>query len=478
MSRIVNSFLSVCSEQNDKPAFFYLEKGKRRMKTFGELLNDTVQMTQYLSSLGVKRGDRILAFASPSYRLCVFMLASFTLGASLMYVDIWAKQEKLKSVFSDYRPDYVLVSNRTKYLKLFFREIRKIKRVINVDAARCGNGGSLPQKEIGEDTVALLTMTTGSTGKPKIAIRTHGNLFEQLKLMNDNLDASGEQTVLTTSFIYVFSNILNGFTTVLPQVNLSLQSKRKLNGRLAEFSDLPITMIMTSPDFCLKTDNLYPRLKHLFFGGAILNIKEAKAILNKYGGAEITYIYGATECNLISSTPLITYAEKLEKERRCTLGEAVRGVQVKIGENNEITVSSSALLENYLVQDLSNKTKDCQTVWHNTGDTGVYENGVLFYLGRNKYEIRLDNRKLYSNQIEQDLILQFEELNKCAVLQYNGTVYLFVESSAKRNLPAVEGFLKEKYNIGKLRLKTLKKIPCDVKHHTKINYNKLMKKIH
>ncbi|MDE5547822.1 MAG: acyl--CoA ligase [Clostridia bacterium] len=477
MSRIINAFHSICSEQKNKLAFFYLEKGKRKCKTFGELFKDTEQTVQYLSASGVKYGDRILAFAAPSYRLCVFMLASLRLGASLMYVDIWAKQDKLKSVFSDYRPDYLLVSNQTKYLKIFFREIRKIKRVINVDTVSGGNAIPLAENEIGEETVALLTMTTGSTGKPKIVIRTHRNLYEQLKLINENLDASGEQTVLTTSFIYVFSNVMSGFTTVLPQVNLSLQSKRKLNGKLAKFSDLPITMIMTSPDFCLKTDNLYPSLKQVFFGGAILNIKEAKAILNKYGQAEITYIYGATECNLISSTRLATYAEKLERERHCVLGNVVRGVQVKIGGNNEIMVSSSALLENYLVQDLSNKTKDGQTVWHNTGDTGAYENGVLYYLGRSKYEIQTDGGKFYSNQIEQNVILQFQELDKCAVLQYNGVVYLFVECSEKCNLTDVEVYLKETFQIEKLRVKKLKKIPCDVKHHTKINYNKLMKRI-
>lgn len=477
MSKIVDAFNSTCNAQKDKTAFIYSERGKLVEKTFGQLFDEVGQTARYLSASGVKYGDRILAFASSSYRLCVFMLASLRLGASLMYVDIRAKQEKLRSVFSDYRPDYLLVSDKTKYLKLFFGEIRKIKRVINVDAVSGGSVAPLVENEIGEGTVALLTMTTGSTGKPKIVIRTHRNLYEQLKLVNENLDADGEQTVLTTSFIYVFSNVLSGFTTVLPQLNLASGGKRKLGGRLTKFGDLPITMIMTSPDFCLKTDNIYPSLKRVFFGGAILNIKEARAILNNFGNAEITYIYGATECNLISATSLTNYTETLEKERRCALGKVVRGVSVKIGENNEITVSSDALLENYLGRKRSDKEKDGQTVWHDTGDTGVYENGVLYYLGRSKYEMRLGCGKVYSNQIEQAVALEFGEIYKCAALQRGGTVYLFIECSGECNLSAVEKFLKESFGIEKLQLKILKKIPCDVKHHTKINYNKLMKRI-
>ncbi|MDE5769768.1 MAG: acyl--CoA ligase [Oscillospiraceae bacterium] len=478
MSRIIEAFHTACAQEKNKPSFYYLEKGKRRTKTFHELWEDTDAMVQYLYGSGVRKGDRILAFAAPCYQLCVFMLASLTLGASIMYVDIWAKQDRLKNAFTDYRPDYVLVSDQTVLIKVFFREIRRIKNVINIDSVRVKDYEPAPVEEISEDAVALLTMTTGSTGTPKIAIRTHRNLFEQLKLINENMEfQTKDEIVLTTSYIYVFANIMKGYTTVLPQINLALQSRSQLSRKLAKFIDIPVSMIITSPDFCLKTNNLYPELKRVFFGGAILNIREAKTIQSKFGNAEIVYIYGATECNLIASTHLTEYINLLKKEQRCALGKAVQGVQVKIGKNNEILVSSRALLENYLIQDKSNKTMEDHTVWHNTGDTGVYENGILYYLGRSKYRLNVESGSIYSNQIEQNVILQFKAIQKCAVLQKDDMVYLFVEISETLDFSEIAVFLRERYHIRNIQIRRLKRIPCDVKHHTKINYQKLMERI-
>ena len=478
MSEIINTFHEICKREKNRISFVYLEKGKLKTKTFLELKKDTDIMMNCLSDMGVKSKDKILAFATSSYQLCVFMLASLRLGASIMYVDIWAKQDRLKNAFNDYRPDYVLVSNKTKYLKIFFREINHIKKVINIDSVNYGKTSQNMQPEIGDDQIALLTMTTGSTGKPKTAIRTHKHLYEQLKLVNDNIDSkTNREIVLTTSYIYVFANIMNGYTTVLPQINLSLSSKYFINKKLLKFRNIPISMIITSPDFCLKTDNIYHKLRKLYFGGAILNINEAKNIQNKYNGVDVEYIYGATECNLISKVNLNQYIHALEKESKAVLGQVVKGVKVKIGTENEILVSSKALLEDYLVQDKTNKILDADnTIWHNTGDAGCYENGILYYYGRNKYYIKNGTHKIYSSQIEQGVTNNFRKIDKCAVIQKGNAVCLYIQTKKDIDYNEIKIYLKKRFHISRINIYKIKKIPCDVKYHTKINYSKLLTK--
>ena len=117
MSKIVNVFNKICNQEKNKISFIYYEKGKLQTKTFTDLKNDTDNIANYLLNLGVKRNDKILTFANSSYHLCVFMLASLKIGVSIMYVDILAKQDRLKNAFADYKPDYVLVSNKTKLKK-------------------------------------------------------------------------------------------------------------------------------------------------------------------------------------------------------------------------------------------------------------------------------------------------------------------------------------------------------------------------
>ncbi len=474
MSRIVDLFENICSKHSDRTAVLYREGKRVKRKSFSQLHSDVQKMTAYLAECGVKQGDRILAFASSSYRLCVFMLASLKTGSSIMYVDIFAKQESLKTIFSDYKPQLVLVSDRTKYLRPFFGEIGKIRRVINIDRFEKFNAESTVQADISENTTALLTMTTGSTGKPKIAVRSHRDLLQQLQLINKNLRSEGYETVLTTSYIYVFANILNGFTTVMPQINLGRYSEKKLNNILRLFKDEPVTMIITSPDYCLKTDNIFTKLKTLYFGGAILNLHEARLIRKKYPDCYCCIIYGSTECSIIAQTDLDEFIEILENKHRSVLGRPVDGVRVRLAENGEILVSSDAMLENYLISDSSTKETDADgTLWHHTNDIAESDGDRLFFLGKSRRYITVGNNRIYSNSIEQEIIAHFPELAKCAVVEHNGKIYAFLQKGEYKVRTENIAMLLKNFGIDSAEISAIKKIPCDVKHHTKIDYDKL-----
>ena len=473
MSRITQLFEKVFSEKSNDNAFVFCEKGRLCTRTFGQLEADVRLMRHHLHSTGAQKGDRILVFAKPCYKLCALMIASLMSGISVMYVDIWAKQDRLKNAFQSYRPDYVAVSDSTRYLRFLFREIGRIKSVINIDRTASADETSSVTAESDEQDIALLTMTTGSTGTPKIAVRTHHDLYEQIKLTSANMqDMPHSPVVLTTSYIYVFANILSGFCTVLPQLDLK-KKPAAIDKKLAVFSGIPIDAIITSPDFCLKARNVFPKLKTLYLGGAILNPYEARTILHKFGSADIVYIYGATECNLICCTSLSDYLCRLEKEGVSCLGHPADGVQVRCTDADEILVSSDALLENYLTADRSNKvTDENNRLWHSTGDCGMMEDGQLLYFGRSDRKLTLNGKTMYSSQLEQDIARRFSSIRKCAVLQKDDTVFVFVEGGLDK------AALQEYLGGISIKLIQLKHIPCDVKHHTKINYRKLEKRMH
>ncbi len=477
MSRIINLFELVCRENTDTTAIVYREGRRVCRRSFGGLYEDVSRMREYLRSCGARQGDRILAFASSSYKLCVFMLAALQTGASIMYVDIFARQDSLHSVFADYRPDMVLVSDKTRHIRFLFREINAIKQVINIDRFSGCTPSPQPLPDIPEDIPALLTMTTGSTGRPKIAVRTHRDLMQQLDLINANIDENGHQTVLTTSYIYIFANILNGFTTVMPQLNLGSWTGRRVNRILSLFADEPINMIITSPDFCLKAENIFPKLQTLYFGGAILNLHEAGTIREKFSSCRCVVIYGSTECSIIATADIDEFISVLRRERRSILGRAVNGVRVRLSDDGEILVSSEALLESYLVSDPSTKeTDDSGTLWHHTNDIAAQENGLLYFLGKSRRYIMPDGRKVYSNCIEQQLAVEFPSIPKCAVLEHNGRIYAVLQRCGQPvDTSAVAKFLKKLGITAEIRF--VKQIPCDVKHHTKINYDKLKEKL-
>lgn len=468
MSLIVNEFDRICKLNSNKVAFYYINKNKLAQKSYKELYNDVILMSSYLISQGVKKEDRILAFASSGYNLCVFILAALKIGASVMYVNIFARQESFKKIFEKYRPKHILVSNTTKMVKMFFREINKIKNIINIDDVKDFKYKKFLAEEIDENIQGLITLTTGSTGDPKMFIRTHKDLYNQLQLVINNIQKETEnEVVLTTSYIYIFANILQGFTTVLPNINLGSNSDNKILKCLNRFKELEISMIITSPDFCLRTPNIYPKLKTLYFGGAILNYNEAKRIKSKYYNCNIIYIYGSTECNLISSVNLDEYIKRLKQEGVCTIGNICKGVKVKIDANSHILVSSDALLTKCLDE------IRIDDGYYDTNDIGILEDNTLIYLGKNKFYINIDSNKVYSNEIEQKVCTRFNQIEKCAVLEKNNRYYIFVEEYVV-NKEDIKKYIKEEYNID-IKVYIIKVIPRDVKHHTKINYMKLEK---
>ncbi len=478
MSRIVELFGRVCRDNPQRTAVVYREGKMVHRRSFSQLHSDVTAMAAYFQQCGVKYGDRILAFATSSYKLCVFMLAAITLGASVMYVDIWAKQESLHSVFADYRPDMLLVSQQTKHIRLLFPEINKIRHIINVDSCPDNTVLSADIPEVSEGTTALLTMTTGSTGKPKIALRSHRDLMQQLELINCNLDACAPQTVLTTSYIYVFANILNGFTTVMPKLNLGRYSERKINRLLSLFSGENITMILTSPDFCLKAENIFPQLHTLYFGGAILNLHEARKIRSRFNRCKCRIIYGSTECSIIATVALDEFISTLETEKRSLLGSVVNGVRVKLSNEGEILVTADALLESYLVSDPSTKeTDESGILWHHTNDMAEEKDGRFYFLGKSRRFIHIDGRKVYSNCIEQQIVAEFPDIPKCAVLSHKGRLWAVIQQGAHDPSAVQLSDFLCRLGMRDVSIRFVKKIPCDVKHHTKINYDKLKEQL-
>ena len=478
MSKVTRLFDDICSIHPKRIAFIFYHDGHLQTRTFEDLQNDVAIATETLTRYGVRSGDRLLAFANSSYQLCVYMLATFKIGASILYVDIWAQQERIQRAFEHFQPGFILVSNRTKLVRHLFPQIRKIDHIINVDEHEDDPNIFQIYPEPKDETIALMTMTTGSTGKPKIAIRTHESLYQQLKLVNQNFKSHNDnEIVLTTSYIYIFANIVKGFTTVLPNLNLASNNRRKLNAQLARFRKYPITTIMTSPDFCLKTKDMYPFLQTIYIGGAILNLNEAEIIRNNFANCKIQYIYGATECNLIASTDLNDYIKHLCLEGNTILGKPVKGVQIKTNHNSEIYVSSPALLESYLDKYKDNKVRDKEgTLWHHTGDTGAVIDGKLYYYGRTRATVHLNNKRYFSNQIEQKMIRRFRNIDKCAVLEKDKELYVFYESKRPPSNLQFKYFFRE-IKAPKCHVKRLRKIPCDAKHHTKINYYALLERI-
>ncbi len=448
MSVITEQFEKVCLSRKDKKAVITVKNGKAVCRTFGQLYEDVKSFSGHLERIGVSGGQKILLFAKISYRLAVFMIAAMRMGITVMFVDITGLQDDPERVIGRFRPDHILVSKKTRLLRFLLKGTRNIKSLIDIDSIPFGGEDASLSADADENSVALLTMTTGSTGVPKIIPRTHSELLSQLELIRANMRDAENDVILTTSFMYVFANLISGYTTALSGITLAKDSK-KLNGYFSSFKDSGITMIITSPDFAMKVNNSFPQLKTMYIGGAVLNRYETELILGR--------------------TYLSDYARGLMNDESC-LGEIVSGVSVSI-RDDEIFVSSKALLENDISGFSANCLREGGTVMYATGDAGQLRDRKLYYYGRKKYSFEKNGKRIYYSQIEQYVSARIPQMHKCAFIIKDNKNILFVEgenvSPERAALLVREGFGID------VTVRRLERIPRDVKHHTKIDYKKL-----
>lgn len=528
MSEIVRLFDRVCEEKGEESAFFYFRKGELRRKSFRELHREVESRERCLIERGLCPGQRILLFAHPSYELLLLMLAAMRLGISLLYADVQTGLRRGGAALKSAPADAVAVNRGTFFLRLLFPKLLQIPLLLRIDFSeerrgrKVRKGGRAAEKDgisggrqwreerkirtagqwgeekteildgrqrreegesfalLGsagpsEDTEALLTMTTGSTGSAKTVIRTHGELLRQLRLTMENQGESGGGCVLVSSFMYCFSNLLMGNAVALPELHLGIPLWPYWERRLRHFSSLPIRSLMTTPDFCLHFKNAFPGLRELYIGGAILNIREAERILANYPGVRISYIYGATECNLIARTELSDYVRILRERGESCLGGAVSGVSIRI-EGGEILVKSDALLRRSLAKG-GREEREREGSWHRSGDLGELREGKLYYLGRRDVYLVKKGKRIPSGPLEQRLLLRFPALSKAACFYSGGKNRLFYEEcGGKTERGQIREFLREEGILENTELRRIGRIPRDRKHHSKTDYRALKKR--
>lgn len=471
MSKISEIFAEICRNNTRKTAFYSYEDGAMLRRNYYELARDVNPCISYLYENGITAGSKIFVFTPVSYRLTVFMIAAFQLGVQVMFIDIHARQETFRKLFDKFAPDYVLVSNKTRALKPFFRGVHKIRRTINID--------QIPEREprlklpqISDDTPALLTTTTGSTGMPKIVVRTHRDLYNQLSLIRRNLPKSGAPVIMSTSYIYIFAVLASGLTAVLPGVGLGKPAKA-INAQLMHYKKVPITTIFTSPAFGLKAENHFPKLHQMYIGGASISLAEAMMIADKFPKSQNYIVYGATECNIITRCGLKTYIRELATHSRSTLGKPFKGVSLKIDENDNILVSCTALIKGFINDE--RKYDRQKESWYNTNDKGYIEDGVLYYRGKYNYYVSHKGKKYYSHEIEQYITVNCPTVHKCAIVQKRGKIVLFLTERGADEFEISEKLAK-KYGFA-VKYKYIAQLPYDARHHTKTDYKQLLKLI-
>lgn len=306
--------------------------------------------------------------------------------------------------------------------------------------------------ETSEDDIALMQLTSGSTGSPKAVVITHRNIYSNAEAMfvgaNYDVDNDvmiswlpcfhdmgmvgfltipmyfGAELVKVTPMDFLRDTLLwaklidkyRGTMTAAPNFAYALFAKRlRKQAKPGQFDLSTLRFALSGAEPVEPGD-----VEDLLDAGAPFGLRP-EAILPAYGMAETTLAVSFSECgaglvvdevdaDLLAALRRAVPASKGNTRRLASLGPLLDGLQVRIVDDNGavlptrgvgvIELQGEPLTPGYITMGGFVPAQD-ECGWYDTGDLGyVMENGHVVVCGRVKDVIIMAGRNIYPTDIE------------------------------------------------------------------------------
>ena len=463
-----------------------------------------------LRAAGLHSGDAVLVLQPMSVELYIALAAILHSGLAAMVVDPSAGRDVVERALSLWAPAGIICSKRAQLLRLLWPALRRIATVF--DAAAFGPSGAdafcatVPPERADDGAPALVTFTSGSTGAPKAAVRSHGVLAAQLAALRDCLRLERGGIAAATLPIVPLANLACGVTTLIPGVDLrrpGFANPAVLSKQIIECS---ADSIVASPallerlaGFCARSGVRLPSLGRISVGGAPVFAETLDGLRAMAPQAEIIAVYGSTEAEPIASLDVRDVTDEDRTAMRSgsglLAGRAVKAAKVKViraqhgrpvsvasaeafamleahgDEIGEIVVAGAHVLSGYLrgIGDDETKIHVGERVWHRTGDLGrIDTHGRLWLFGRCAAALHDSRGDLYPFAVE-CAVRGFPGVRRSALADVDGRRVLAVEGTAI-DLPALNAAV----TWARLDdVRVIRQIPVDRRHNAKVDHTAL-----
>ena len=316
-------------------------------------------------------------------------------------------------------------------------------------------GIELPVSDVDADDLATIIYTSGTTGKPKGVMLSHRNILsdawsglQSIDVYQDDLFLSFlplshalERTVgyyipvmsgATVAYARSINDLADDLITIRPTVIISVPRvfervynkihtqlemkppfakklflravstgwesflyKQNRGGWNKRFLLKPILDMLVSKKVLNK---LGGRMRFAICGGAALPFSVAKMFIGL--GLDIIQGYGLTE-----SSPIIS-VNKVSNNDPESVGEPLAGVEVKLGENDELMVRGDPVMKGYWNNTEATNDIIDRDGWLHTGDQVRIQDKRIYITGRIKEIIVLANgEKVPPNDMEAAILM-------------------------------------------------------------------------
>ncbi|MEX1117486.1 MAG: AMP-binding protein [Terrimicrobiaceae bacterium] len=485
----------------EREALIATRWGRDSTVTFSELQAASDDFAMRLAAHQLGRESSILVFVPMSIELYIAMLGIFRVGATAVFLDPSSGLSHINACCKKLPPAAVVSVLALRALRPWVRGLRKIPHVFSPPRKSAHGTTPLPLELPAPDDPALITFTSGSTGEPKAAVRSHRFLIAQHAALKTSIALESGERDLTTLPVFVLANLASGVTSILPDAKISRPGSVNARRLARQTRRLQPNRSGGSPAFyerLLEAPCSLDGLKKITTGGAPVFPSLLQNLKRALPRAKIVAVYGSTEAEPIAHVDYDEIAEldwKAMREGKGLLaGRPIPEIQLRIvpdqwgsrvscfgplGEGliGEILVTGEHVLKGYLHGRGNEETKVRinNDIWHRTGDAGCLDStGRLWLFGRCSAKVVGPGGTLYPFAVE-CVAMSYPFVRRAAFVVLQTKRVLVIESKGTEKDHSE--ILKSLGWAGVEEVMKLKVLPVDARHNAKINYPQLMKRL-
>ncbi|MFD5002934.1 FadD3 family acyl-CoA ligase [Streptomyces mutabilis] len=373
--------------------------GEQRL-TFTELADRIRRTAGAFVSVGVRPGDRVALWAPNSAEWIVAAFGLLTAGGVLVPVNTRFLQEEAHDIVVRSGAKALLVENG-----FLGREFTGPPGVPVIDIEKDGflASGRPLEREVGEDDLADIVFTSGTTGRPKGVMTTHG---QTLRLYAEWCDLAqlrqGDRYLMVNPFFHIFgykaglvASLIRG-ATALPLAVFDVD-------RVLELVERERVTVLPGPPTLyhslLEADGNrdLSSLRVAVTGSADIPVELVRRITTELPFTHLMTGYGLTEAGTVTaSRPGDPY-----EAVATTVGKPCQGFEVRVADDKEVLVRGYSVMRGYLDDPEATAEAIDADGWLHTGDLGeLDEEGRLRIVGRKKDMFIVGGFNAYPAEIE------------------------------------------------------------------------------
>jgi long-chain acyl-CoA synthetase len=425
------------SERRDKPAIL---AGDRNI-TYGELDDRVGRVAGALEAAGVRKGDRVALVLGNTPEFVEALHGAWRIGAVAAPLNVMLTPEEAGYVLADAEATVVVTDPALLPTVLAVRDrIASLEHVLvtgrgpapagTVSYESALESASPPTApDLGEEDLALLSYTAGTTARPKGAMLTHGNLLANLEQMAEVpalAEAESDVVLLALPLFHIYAlNVIlgitlrEGATAVLverfdPVATLELVERHRVT---VLFGAPPMFAAWLQAAGQREFDLSSVRLA--VSGAAPLPGNVLEAFRDRLG-VTIWEGYGLTE-----TAPAVTTNALGEEAKPDSIGLVLPGVEVRLvdehgeevedGDPGEIVVRGPNVFQGYW-----NRQEESEAAfrdgWLRTGDVAYRDqDGYLFIVDRTKDLVIVSGFNVFPKEVE-DAIARHPKVAEVVVI--------------------------------------------------------------